>query len=344
MTWRQRSRISSRKGVCSKMGEVMVLIEHRQGEMRAISLEMLSKGQELAEKTGAELTAVLLGKGTSSLAEEIQRFCHHTLSVEDERLSRFNSEPYQDVLTALMNKRNPSLVLIGHTAFGMDIAPALATAAGIPLATDCYDIAVQGSTILAYRQMYGGKMCAEVHGKEAPCTMITVRSGSFPSENLREIHGVIEEVPFTFEQDYSYKKFLRYLEAAVGGVDITQADVIVSVGRGIGGPENLSGAEELASLLGGVVACSRPVADKQWLPKERQVGTSGKTVKPKFYIALGISGAFQHIAGMQNAATIIAINKDAKAPIFNVAHYGIVGDLLKVVPDIVAKVRERKGA
>jgi len=192
--------------------------------------------------------------------------------------------------------------------------------------------------------MYGGKMSAEVHFKEAPCTMITIRAGSFPSEGLREINGAVEQVPFTFDKDYAYKKFLQYVEAAVGDVDITQADVIVSVGRGIGDPENLPMVEELAKLLGGVVACSRPVADKNWLPKERQVGTSGKTVKPKLYIALGISGAFQHTAGMKGAATIIAVNKDAKAPIFSVAHYGIVDDLLKVVPGLVAKVRERKGA
>jgi electron transfer flavoprotein alpha subunit len=326
------------------MGEIMVLMEHRQGELREISFEMLSKGQELAEKQQTELTAVLLGTGVASMAADIKRFCHHTLVAEDALLTHFNSEPYQDILTFLMKERNPSLVLIGHTAFGMDLAPALATAAGIPLATDCYEIETRGDAIRPYRQMYGGKMCSEVHFKEAPCTMITVRSGSSPSENLREISGTIEEVPFTFEKGYSYKKFIQYVEAAVGEVDITQADVIVSVGRGIGDPENLPIFEELASLLGGVVACSRPVADKNWLPKERQVGTSGKTVKPKLYIALGISGAFQHTAGMKNAATIIAVNKDAKAPIFNVAHYGIVDDLLKVVPEIVKKVRERKGA
>jgi electron transfer flavoprotein alpha subunit len=326
------------------MGEIMVLMEHRQGEMREISLEMLAKGQELAEKKQTELTAVLLGTGVASLAADIKRFCHTTLIVEDERLTHFNSEPYQDVLTALMKERTPSLVLIGHTAFGMELAPALATAAGTPLATDCYEIAIPGDAIRPYRQMYGGKMCAELHLQEAPCTMITVRSGSFPSENLREINGTIEQVPFAFAGDYPYKKFLDYIEAAVGEVDITQTDVIVSVGRGIGGPENLPIAEELASLLGGVVACSRPVADKQWLPKERQVGTSGKTVKPKFYIALGISGAFQHIAGMKNAATIIAINKDPKAPIFHCANYGIVDDLFKAVPAIVEKLRGRKGA
>lgn len=322
----------------------MVLVEHRQGEVREISFEMLSKGQELAEKTQTELAAVLLGQEVTNMADEIKRHCHRTLVVQDERLSSFNSEPYQDILSSLVKERSPSLVLIGHTAFGMDLAPALATAAGIPLATDCYEIELEGGDILPYRQMYGGKMCAEIHFKEAPCRMVTVRSGSFPSEGLREINGAIEEVPFTFEEDYPYKKFLQYLEAAVGEVDITQSDVIISVGRGIGGPDNLPVAEELASLVGGVVACSRPVADKNWLPKDRQVGTSGKTVKPKFYIALGISGAFQHIAGMQNAATIVAINKDPKAPIFNVAHYGIVDDLFKVVPGIVEKLRERKGA
>jgi electron transfer flavoprotein alpha subunit len=325
------------------MGEIMVLMEHRQRELREISLEMLAKGQELAEKEQTELTAVLLGKGVDSLAGDIKRLCHRVLVLEDDRLTHFNSEPYQGVLNFLIKERKPSLVLIGHTAFGMDLAPALATAAGIPLASDCYEIEIKDKTIHPYRQMYGGKMCTEVHIKEAPCTMITVRSGSFPSEGLREINGGIEAVPFVFDRDYSYKKFMQYLEAAVGEVDITQADVIVSVGRGIGGPENLPVAEELAGLLGGVVACSRPVADKQWLPKERQVGTSGKTVKPKFYVALGISGAFQHIAGMQNAATIIAINKDAKAPIFSVADYGIVDDLFKAVPAIVAKLRERKG-
>jgi len=327
------------------MAEILVLMEHRQGEMKEINLEMLSKGQELADKTKAELTAVLLGKGIASMADEVKRYCHHTLVVEDEILSNFNSEPYQDVLSFLMKERKPSLVLMGHTAFGMDLAPSLATATEVPLATDCYEIEVKGDAIIPYRQMYGGKMCAEIHFvKDAPCQMITIRAGSFPAEGLKDLNGAVEQVSFQFDKDYAYKKFLQYVEAAVGDVDITQADILVAVGRGIGDPENLPMVEELASLLGGVVACSRPVSDKNWLPKERQVGTSGKTVKPKIYIALGISGAFQHIAGMKNAATIIAVNKDAKAPIFSVAHYGIVDDLLKVVPGIVAKVRERKGA
>jgi electron transfer flavoprotein alpha subunit len=326
------------------MGDIMVLVEHRQGAIRDITREMLAKGQQLAEQTKSELTAVLLGKGIASMADEIKSYSHHTLIVEDELLSHFNSEPYQDVLSFLMKERKPSLLLIGQTAFGMDLAPSMATAAGIPLTTDCYEIEVKGDAIIPYRQMYGGKMCAEVHSKEAPCVMITVRAGSFPAENLQQINGAVEKVSFQFDTDYAYKKFIQYIEAAVGDVDITQSDIIVAVGRGISDAENISIAEELAKLVGGVVGCSRPVADKNWLPKERQVGTSGKTVRPKMYIAIGISGAFQHIAGMQGAETIIAINKDPKAPIFNVAHYGIVDDLFKAVPAIVGKLREHKGA
>ncbi len=326
------------------MGEILVLMEHRQGELKDISREMLAKGQELAEKKKAELAAVILGKGVSSMADEIKRYCHRTLVVEHDLLTNFNSEPYQDVLSFIIKERKPSLILIGHTSFGMDLAPVLAASTGVPLATDCYEIEVKGDAIIPYRQMYGGKLCAEARFKEAPCAMITVRAGSFPAENLRELNGAVEQVSFSFDKDYAYKKFLQYVEAAVGEVDITQADVIVAIGRGIGDPENIPMVEELAKLLGGVLACSRPVADKNWLPKERQVGTSGKTVKPKLYIALGISGAFQHTAGMKNSGTIIAVNKDPKAPIFNVAHYGIVDDLLKVVPVLVQKVRERKGA
>jgi electron transfer flavoprotein alpha subunit len=325
------------------MREIIVIIEHRQGEVREISLEMLSKAQDLVKGTGADLTSVILGKGIHNIAEQIKNYSHHTIVVENERLLNFNSDPYQDVISYLINKRNPFIVLIGHTAFGMDLAPSLAALIKAPLITDCYDFKIHGERLSSYRQMYGGKICADISAKESPCQIITVRLGSFPSENLQNINGSIEDESFAFDKDYSYKKFLQYIEAETGGVDITQSDVLVSIGRGIGGVENIPIAEKLANLLGGVVSCSRPVADKNWLPKERQVGTSGRTVKPKFYIALGISGAFQHISGMKNSATILAVNKDPKAPIFNVAKYGIVDDIFKVIPAIVGKLGELKG-
>jgi len=323
------------------MSGVMVLVEHRRGEIREITWEMLAKAQELSSSLGVEVQAVLIGRGLSGMAQELRPFCHRVLVAEEEGLEAFNSEPYQQVLGRLIEERRPALLMIGHTAQGMDLAPSLAAALDLPLATDCYEFGLKDGRLWAHRQMYGGKLSAEV-SSEAPTNVVTVRTGSFDPEGLREVGGEVEEIKVRLDP-FPWKRFLEYVEAPPGEVDITQAEVIVSVGRGIGGPENLGLAEELARALGGVLACSRPVADKKWLPKDRQVGTSGKTVKPKLYIALGISGAFQHIVGMKQSGLILAINKDPKAPIFQVAHYGIVGDLFQVVPALVAKIRERKG-
>jgi len=322
------------------MAGIMVLVEHRQGEIREISFEMLRKGQELSELLGEELEAVLIGEDPSRMAESVRPYCHRTLAVKVEGLGEFNSEPYQQVLAELIRGRSPRLVLIGHTAQGMELAPSLATELDLPLLTDCYDFGFREGTFWAHRQMYGGKLSAEIKAQGTP-VLVTVRSGSFDPKGLKEGRGEMEEM--TLEpKPFPYKKLLELVEAPRAEVDITQAEVLVSVGRGIGGPENIPLAEQLAKALGGVVSCSRPVVDKGWLPKERQVGTSGKTVKPKLYIALGISGAFQHIAGMKGAGLIIAVNKDPKAPIFNVAHYGIVGDVLQVVPVLLEKLGQRR--
>ena len=172
--------------------------------------------------------------------------------------------------------------------------------------------------------------------------MVTVRSGAFPVIERDPLEGEIVPLPSPLTDESLARSFLQYVEAAAGEVDITQADILVSVGRGIKDPENIPMVKELADAIGGTLACSRPVVDKKWLPKGCQVGTSGKTVKPKIYIAIGISGAFQHIAGMKGAGTVIAINKDPKAPIFSVAQYGIVADLFKIVPVLKDKIRELK--
>jgi electron transfer flavoprotein alpha subunit len=240
----------------------------------------------------------------------------------------------------LLIERKPFLTLIGHTATGMDFAPSLAAHLKMPLATDCIGIELQGETFSLIRQLYGGKINAEVSFiKKAPY-MATVRSGAFPVVEKDPLDGEIVPLPSLLAHEGLAKRFLQYVEAAVGEVDITQADILVSVGRGIKGPENIPMMKELADAIGGTLSCSRPVVDKKWLPKACQVGTSGKTVKPKVYIAIGISGAFQHIAGMKGAATVIAINKDPKAPIFGVAQYGIVADLFKIVPVLKDKIKE----
>lgn len=324
------------------MDGIFVLAEHRKGIIRDITWEMLSKGRELALKSGAELTTVILGHEVRSFAEELARRADRVLLVEDEGLENFNGETYQRVLAPLIVENKPALTLIGHTGFGMDLAPNLAAELDLPLSTDCIGLDFEEIRLIADRQMYGGKVDAVVSFPSTQRYMITVRPGSFSVEEYEPSGGEIKVMDSPLSEDIEYKRFIEYVEAAVGEVDITQADIVVAVGQGVRESKNISVVEELAQALGGVLACSRPIVDKKWLPKYRQVGTSGKTVSPRVYIAIGISGAFQHVAGIKGAGTIIAINKDPKAPIFRVADYGIVEDLFKVVPLLKDKVKELK--
>lgn len=320
------------------MGEIFVLAEHRRGELRDITFEMLGKGQELAAALGGSLTAVLLGHNVDGFATELAKHAHRVLVVEDERLEHFNADAYQQVLAHLITQRKPSLVLIGHSAYGMDLAPSLATQLDLPLVTDCVGLDFEDGQPVAVREMYGGKVSARMAFHPADIYMATVRQAAFPVEEGEPLGGEIVAVDSPLAEEIAYRRFLEFVEAAVGEVDITQADVIVAVGRGIKEAENIALAERLAQVLGGVLAGSRPVVDAGWLPHDRQVGQSGKTVKPKLYLALGISGASQHLAGMKASDIIVAVNKDPDAPIFKVAHYGIVDDLFKVVPALTAQL------
>lgn len=324
------------------MKEIVVVAEHRKGELRDVTWEMLSKGRQLAEGMGADLEVALLGKGVSGLAEALKPKAKRVFVAEDPRLDAFNAETYKKVLTQLITERKPFLTLVGHTAMGMDLAPRLAAHLKMPLASDCIGIEPKDETLSLTRQVYGGKVNAEVSFAKKGPYMITVRPGAFPVVEKEPLAGEIVPIPSPLTDEGLARRFIQYVEAAAGGVDITQADILIAVGRGIKEADNIPVVKELADAVGGALACSRPVVDKKWLPKGCQVGTSGKTVKPKVYIAVGISGAFQHIAGMKGAGTIIAINKDPKAPIFSVAHYGIVGDLFKIVPVIKDKIKEMK--
>jgi len=324
------------------MKEIIVVAEHRRGELRDVTWEMLSKGRQLAESTSAELGVALLGKGMNPLAEALKPKVKRVLLIEDPRLEAFNPETYKKVLIQLITERKPFLTLIGHTAMGMDYAPRLAASLKMPLATDCIGIEAKDESLSLIRQLYGGKVNAEVSFTKKGPFMVTVRPGAFPVVEKEPLAGEIVSIPSPLTDEGLARRFVEFVEAAAGEVDITQADILVSVGRGIKEIANIPIVKELADALGAPLACSRPVVDKKWLPKGCQVGTSGKTVKPKVYIAVGISGAFQHIAGMKGAGTIIAINKDPKAPIFSVAQYGIVGDLFKIVPVIKDKIKQLK--
>jgi len=324
------------------MKEIIVVAEHRRGELRDVTWEMLSKGRQLAEGLGADIEIALLGKGVNPLVEALKPKAKRIFVIEDPRLEAFNAETYKKVLTQLITERKPFLTLIGHTAMGMDFAPRLAAHLKMPLASDCIGIEAKDEVLSVTRQLYGGKVNAEVSFSKKGPYMLTVRPGAFPVVEKGPLAGEIVSLPSPLTDEGLARRFLQYVEAAVGEVDITQADILISVGRGIKEADNIPIVKELADAVGGALACSRPVVDKKWLPKGCQVGTSGKTVKPKVYIAIGISGAFQHVAGMKGAGTIIAINKDPKAPIFSVAHYGIVGDLFKIVPVIKDKIKGMK--
>ena len=323
------------------MAEIFVLAEHRQGQVRDITYEMLTKARELAAKTSAEVIAVMLGKNVKEHAKAIAEYAKSVLVVEDERLENFNSEAYRTILTKLIAEHKPILLMMGHTSYGVDLAPRLAAALNLPLATDCIDLIFEGDTLKVTRQMYGGKVNVSVTVRKAETYVATVRQATFaPQKPTPPETGQITEIPSPLTEEIQEKRFIQYLLPPPGGVDITAAEKLVGVGRGIKDAANIQIVEQLAKTMGAVVSCSRPIVDKGWLPTDRQVGTSGKTVKPKLYLAVGISGAFQHILGMKSSDLIIAINKDPKAPIFSFADYGIVDDLFKVVPALNNKITE----
>jgi electron transfer flavoprotein alpha subunit len=320
------------------MAEILVIAEHRSGELREITLQMLNKASELAKNQSCDLTVVLLGNKMDDLIGVLKDKANRIVVYNDERLQNFDTEYYRDVLFGLIAERKPSIVLIGHTPWGMDLAPALSVKTGFPLATDCVDILMEANKPKIVRQIYSGKIFARMAFRDAPAYLITVRGGAFSIADAGSYQSEVIRAQMPVLPAKSRREFLGYQDTGKGELDITQADLLVSVGRGIGEQDNIATVKELASILGGTLSCSRPVVDKKWLPKYHQVGTSGKMVKPKVYLALGISGAFQHVAGIGGAGTVIAVNKDKKAPIFRVADYGVTADLLNIVAALKGKV------
>ncbi len=325
------------------MMEIFVLAEHRQGQMRDITYEMLTKARELVEKRNAKLTVAILGNNVKGLAQPLTEYAGTVIVIEDPKIENFNSEAYKRILSKLITEHKPSLIMIGHTSYGIDLAPRLAAALNLPLATDCIDFAFENEAFTVTRQMFGGKVNVKATARKAETYIATIRQAAFTAARpATPVNGQIIEVPSSLTEEIGEKRFIQYVLPPPGGVDITAAEKLVGIGRGIKDAANMPIVEELAKTLGGVLSCSRPIVDKGWLPSDRQVGTSGKTVKPKLYLAMGISGAFQHVLGMKSSDLIIAINKDPKAPIFSFADYGVVDDLFKIVPPLKNKINESR--
>ncbi len=317
--------------------KVFCVAEYRFDELNPLSIELLNLANQIKGDGTAE--AVVIGKDVGKYAEELAKYADKVWKVEDDSLENYTPDLHVDVLSQLTERENPDLILVGNTAQGGEFAPYLAAKLNAPIATDVVAVDVSDGVKVS-RYLMQGKLMVDLKLKSTPC-VLTIRQGVFKEGS--EVGGEIVDAGIKPSKE-SKRKFVSYIEPEVGEVDITQADIIVSVGRGIEDESNIELAEELADLLGGVVAGSRPVIDNGWLPKDRQVGISGKVVKPKLYLALGISGAFQHVMGMKDSELIIAINKDPEAPIFGVAQYGAVADLFDVVPELIEKLKEIKGA
>ncbi|MFH1058901.1 MAG: electron transfer flavoprotein subunit alpha/FixB family protein [Pseudomonadota bacterium] len=320
------------------MSGVLVIAEHREGMLREATLEALGAALALAPSVGGKVVTAVLADEPEAVAAPLMDRAPALRLIAHPELKNFNPEFYLPALMDLVAGLAPALVLLPHSSQGLDLAPALAGRLNAPLVTDCVGLDWADGALSARRLVYGGKVAESQSLKPAPLVVATLQSGAFEAAPAGAA-AASESVQLTDLAPRHARRFLGYLRGAAEDVDIAAADILVSVGRGIGGEDNLPLAQALADALGATLSCSRPVADAGWLPKSRQVGTSGKTVRPKVYLALGISGAFQHQAGMKGAATIIAVNKDPRAPIFQIAHYGIVEDLFKVLPALTTAVK-----
>lgn len=322
------------------MGDIWVLAEHRKGRLRDVSLEMLGRAAGLARQAGGRVVAILLGKGVDDLATTLAGHCDIVWHVESD--GHLGSPASQRMLTDLLRERRPALLMIAQSAQGAELAPALAVAGGLSLITDIVRLDCADGAFRATRQFYQGKVNGEYVLDDTAAHVVTVREGSFEAAAPTGAPAPVERLAVAAEADDGSKRLLDHVEAEISAVDITRSSILIAVGRGIKEEKNLKMIEDLAAALKAEVCGSRAAVDAGWISAERQVGITGKAVKPRLYIAIGISGAFQHLAGIRGAKTIVAINKDPNAPIFSVADVAIVDDLFKVVPKLTETINAMK--
>ena len=324
---------------------VWVFAEQREGHLEKVSLELLGEGRKIADKLGVKLTALLLGSGIKDLGKGLRNHgADEVLVVDNKELEHYTTDGYTKVICDLVNKRKPGILFIGATFIGRDLGPRVAARLETGLTADCtsLDVDITNGNLLATRPAFGGNLMATIVCPDHRPQMATVRPGVFEKLEEEEKEGGVEEIPVNLSFEDIRTKVLEIVKENKEIVDISEANFIVAGGRGMGSQENFKLLYELAEALGGVVAASRAAVDKGWLDKAYQVGQTGKTVRPNIYIACGISGAIQHVAGMQDSDLIIAVNKDESAPIMKIADYGIVGDIVKVIPQMIAEVNAIK--
>lgn len=328
---------------------VFVFAQQVDNEISGIAFELIGKGKDLAKDLNTEVTAVLIGSGVKGLADELAAYgADRVIVVDDPELKDYRTEPYTHALASVINQYKPEIMLIGATAIGRDLGPRVSARVATGLTADCTQLDIgdfplvaregqeqKHNRLLMTRPAFGGNTIATIACPDNRPQMATVRPGVMQKiDRIEGAKAVVEEYNPGFTPDNKYVEILDVVKSITDTVDIMDAKILVSGGRGMGCPENFEMLKELADVLGGEVSCSRAVVDAGWEPKDLQVGQTGKTVRPQVYFAIGISGAIQHVAGMEESDLIIAINKDETAPIFEVADYGIVGDALKIVPKL----------
>ena len=333
---------------------VYVFAQQVDNEISSIAFELLGKAKDLAKDLNTEVTAVLLGSDIKGLADQLAEYgADKVIVVDDPELKDYRTEPYAHALASVINKYKPEIMLVGATAIGRDLGPRVSARVATGLTADCTVLeigdfplqAVPGqeqlhNQLLMTRPAFGGNTIATIACPYNRPQMATVRAGVMQKiDPIKGAKAVVEEFNPGFTPDNKYVEILEIVKAVSETVDIMDAKILVSGGRGVGSPENFKILEDLAAVIGGTVSCSRAVVDAGWKPRDLQVGQTGKTVRPNVYFAIGISGAIQHVAGMEESDIIIAINKDADAPIFDVADYGVVGDLNKIVPKLTEALK-----
>lgn len=325
---------------------VWVFAEQRDGNLQKISLELIGKGREIADKLGEKLTAVLLGQNVGSLAKTLISYgADEVLVADNPLLKNYTTDAYTKVICDLINERKPEIMFIGATYIGRDLGPRMAARVHTGLTADCtgLDIDTETKNLLMTRPAFGGNLMATIECADHRPQMSTVRPGVFSVPSACEgRNGKIENVTIKLTEDDIRTQVVEVVKSLKEKIDITAAKVIVSGGRGVGNKEGFALLKELAECLGGIVGGSRAAVESGWIEKDYQVGQTGKTVHPGLYIACGISGAIQHLAGMQDSDYIIAINKNSDAPIMGVADMAVTGDLYKVIPEMIKQIKAGK--
>ncbi len=326
--------------------KILAITEQRDAKWNKTSFETLAAAQQIAKDTGGTLSAVVIGNGIAALADELAgENVAEVLLVEHELLSAYTPDGFSLALKQVISQVAPDLVLLPHSYQVRDFAPKLAASLGKGMIGDCIGFRNENGRLIFVRQMFQGKTAADVSFAGAGPWFATFQAGAFRAD-LVAAHpsgkAPVKKTAIELKAEQIRTKPGEMFREAKQAVDLTQAPIIVAIGRGIKAPENIPMAEKLAKAIGGEIAASRPICDEGWLPMERQIGSSGQTVAPKLYLALGISGAIQHVVGMKGSRTIAAVNKDQNAPIFEVADYGIVGDIFEIIPALIEELEKSK--